>query len=415
MHIQKSEVGRRPYLDGLRGVAACMVLFAHLMIALLPSVVTFSRGEGHVYWFEKALGLSAFGWIWNGEFAVCIFFVLSGYVLSEFCKTTRISFPAQVARRYVRLAAPMLITSFFAYLLMKLGLYKNLDAATGATQSGWLSMWYRGFEPSLFGMAYEALVDAFVQGRANYNSNLWTMKIELIGSIFVFVVHALFKNVYIRAGVLLVYAWINHNYFYSLFAMGALLYDFEDMAKAYFARAVPDEELRQKIALAGFLFGVYLGSYPHIQPNMVATWHYFLPAGIHTMGWHMIGSVILMGSLLLSNVAQRWLGGPFGQYLGRISFVLYLVHLPIICSFTAWSAYLLRGLPYALNLAITAPLTVAVVFGVSTLLYRYVDVYTTSLSRDIGKLVDAWLPVSLTKPALAPALPMPATAESPLK
>lgn len=401
--VVPSEIGRRPYLDGLRGVAACMVFFAHLMIALLPAVVTFNRGEAHVYWLEKGLGLSALGWLWSGEFAVCIFFVLSGYVLSEFCSKTRISFPAQVVRRYFRLALPMLMTSFLAYLLMKIGAYKNLDAAVQVTKSGWLSMWYRGFEPSLFKMAKEALYGAFVEGRAHYNSNLWTMKIELIGSVVVFFAFAVFRNVWIRAIFFLWYAWDNHNYFYALFAMGALIYDFEDVVREGFFRAVPDGWLRERIALFGFFFAIYLGSYPHIQPGMVASWHFFLPSGIYTMGWHMIASVILVGSLLMSSNAQRWLGSAFGQYLGRLSFVLYLVHLPIICSVTAWSAYLLRGLPYGLNLMITVPISIATVVGVSHLLYRYVDIRTTSFSRAVGGMVDKLFPVTSLRPALLQA------------
>jgi hypothetical protein len=37
-------------------------------------------------------------------------------------------------------------------------------------------------------------------------------------------------------------------------------------------------------------------------------------------------------------------------------------------------------------------LTTASVFGLSTLIYRYVDVYTTSLSRYAGRKFDALLP-----------------------
>jgi peptidoglycan/LPS O-acetylase OafA/YrhL len=393
MELKERDAGRQHYLDGLRGVAATIVLFAHLTIALLPAVVTFNPSEGHIYRFERELGLSPLGWIWNGEFAVCIFFVLSGYVLSDFCIRTKISFPAQVVRRYFRLALPMLITSFFAYLLLKIGAYKNYDAAVEVTHSGWLSMWYHGFDANFSKMAYEAVYGAFEKGSAVYNSNLWTMRIELFGSVAIFLIHVLCRNVKIRAVVLLIYVAVNRDNFYSLFAVGAFFYDIEAVAKLYVAKMIPDAVLRERISIFGCLFGLFCGSYPHVQPGMKAHWHFFLPYnGVYTIGWHMIGASILVFSLLSAERAQRLLSGALARYLGRVSFVLYLIHLPIICCVGAWSAYLLRGLPYIINLAVTAPLTIAVAFFMSTLIYRFVDLRTTAFSRDSGKFVDRLFP-----------------------
>lgn len=393
MRIEQSEVGRRRYLDGLRGVAACMVFSAHLMIALMPAVVTFNPSEAHFGRFDTALGLSLFGWIWNGEFAVCIFFVLSGFVLSEFASVTKLSFPAMVVRRYFRLALPMLITSFIAYLIMLAGLYKNFDASQVATKSGWLSMWYRAFEPSFFVMAKEALYGAFAEGRAHYNSNLWTMRIELIGSVLVYLVHFLFRNVTARTVVLAIGIWVNLGNFYSLFAAGALLYDHKSRLRSIFERLVRDERLRGDIATFGLVIGFCLGAYPHIHAGMIATSHAFLPTRIPTLGYHMLGAVLTVASLLYSRTGQRLFASSILQWLGRISFVLYLIHLPLICSVAAWLAFGLRGLPYPLNLAITALVTSVVVMAASTLLYRFVDLYTTSFSRFVGKTFDALLPV----------------------
>jgi len=393
MQLKERETGRQHYLDGLRGVAATIVLFAHLMIALLPAVVTFNRNEGHVFWLERRLGLSPLGWVWNGEFAVCIFFVLSGYVLSDFCTRTTISFPAQIVRRYFRLALPMLITSFIAYFLMKIGAYKNYDAAVNVTRSGWLSMWYHGFSPNFFEMAYEAVYGAFQKGSAVYNSNLWTMRIELFGSVLVFLTRTLCRNITLRGLAFFALAVINYNNFYVLFAVGALIYDFEPFAKAAYASIIPDAPLRERISTFGCFLGLYAGSYPHLQPGMKAPWHFFLPyEGIYTIGWHMIGSVILVLFLLSSQAVQRILVTEVAQYLGRVSFVLYLIHLPIICCVAAWSVYFLQGMPYILNLMITVPLAIAVSFGFSSLIYRFVDLRTTALSRRSGRFVDRLFP-----------------------
>ena len=97
---------RKLFLDGVRGVAASVVFFGHLSLALTNAI-----------------------WIFNGNAAVCIFFVLSGYVLSDLAQRSQLSFPAQAIRRYLRLVFPMLITSAFAWALLETGAYRNQEAA----------------------------------------------------------------------------------------------------------------------------------------------------------------------------------------------------------------------------------------------------------------------------------------------
>jgi peptidoglycan/LPS O-acetylase OafA/YrhL len=148
-----------------------------------------------------------------------------------------------------------------------------------------------------------------------------------------------------------------------------------------------------------FLVGAFCGAFPYVQPGMTAVWHSWLSKSTNANAWHMIGAQILIFALLRSTVMQGILGGVVGRYFGKLSFVLYLIHLPIICSLTAWVAYGMRDMPYLFVVAVAGSVTVAAVFGVSTLLYLYVDVYTTAFSRYAGKLVDAWFSVA------APAFP----------
>lgn len=389
MQVERSEVGRKPYLDGLRGVAACMVFFDHLTLTLFPSVITFDSRSIH-YDVEARIGALPIGWLWNGNFAVCIFFVLSGYVLSEFCTRTRIGLIAQIARRYVRLALPMLFTSAFALVIMALGLYKNLDAGMLVTKSDWLMMWYRAFEPSLFGMIRESLLDAFIQGSANYNSNLWTMRIELVGSIAVFLIFAIFRAPTRRAGAAAVFILLASQSYYGMFGVGMLFYALESRCRQWATRLVPSPRIVQAAALVVFLLGVYLGSFPDVSSNVQLFWYAFLPRGISALGWHMIGASLMVGGLLFSTCAQGWLGGWLGRYLGRLSFVLYLVHLPILCSLTSWIVFALSGGSYAIAALVAATVTIAAVFGVSTLFYRFIDIHSTSVSRQVGQIVDSW-------------------------
>ena len=217
------ELTRQAHLDGLRGVAALIVLFGHIMIALFPAVVTQNPNEAHTR-FDQLGGFLPIGFIWNGNFGVCIFFVLSGYVLSAYAVQTRVSFLADLLRRYLRLALPVVIISTCAWLMLTLGAFSNFQAAVAVTKSGWLSGWYR-FEPNFLVMAKEALYGAFASGQNTYNSNLWTMGWELPGSVYVFLCWALFKDRGIRLVALALFTVMHITDYFVLFAAGVLLYD----------------------------------------------------------------------------------------------------------------------------------------------------------------------------------------------
>src|ERR1700722_20564215 len=110
---------RIEYLDGLRGMAIVLIVLSHLVIALFPSVITQSPPDAHTP-FDMIFGFAPLGFLWNADFGVCLFAILSGYALSRFCVRSQISFPAKLLRRYLRLALPILVTSTLAWLLLAL-------------------------------------------------------------------------------------------------------------------------------------------------------------------------------------------------------------------------------------------------------------------------------------------------------
>ncbi|CAL78854.1 Conserved hypothetical protein; putative membrane protein; putative acyltransferase domain protein [Bradyrhizobium sp. ORS 278] len=343
------------------------------------------------------LGVSLLSWLWKGSFAVCIFFVLSGYVLGGFSEATSLSFPAQIVRRYLRLAVPMLMTSTIAWAIMAAGLMSNVEAAHLVTHSDWLAMWYQGFEPSFWSMVREALYDAFRNGRADYNSNLWTMRIELIGSVTIFLAYTCIRNPITRIVVTVICLGFSYDSYYALFAVGVLFYELEEPIRTALVRLLPLSGGREALALAVFVVGLYFGAYSHTPDGVAATWHPLFPRRLPTTAFHMIGAVLAVGALLYSQILQAGFGGPMGRYLGRLSFVLYLVHIPIICSVTAASALALSGLSYGINAVVTILITFVIVFGMSTLLHRTVDARTTELSRLAGLIFDRWFSERLGK------------------
>jgi len=113
------------YLDGLRGISALIVVFHHYMCAFYPALVFEAGTAFHTGSVEARVGASPLSLFYNGGFAVCIFFVLSGYVLtnSYFRTQQRNVVISSAVRRYVRLMIPILFTVIVAYSLSIAHLY----------------------------------------------------------------------------------------------------------------------------------------------------------------------------------------------------------------------------------------------------------------------------------------------------
>src|SRR5206468_6708798 len=122
------------------------------------------------------------------------------------------------SRRYPRLMLPALGSVMFAWVLLKLGWYWNVEAATLLQQSpadSWLLRWFR-FDRSFVAALREGAYGTFFnfnegvtffnfKPARTLNASLWTMPWELAGSLLVFSLLALFGWLQRR---LLIYAII---------------------------------------------------------------------------------------------------------------------------------------------------------------------------------------------------------------
>jgi peptidoglycan/LPS O-acetylase OafA/YrhL len=107
------------YLDGLRGLAALTVVFLHYVTAFYPAFVTANYSQIHTKsGIELFIAKSPLDIFYAGNFAVCIFFVLSGYVLSmkyfQF-KNQNILIKSAI-KRYFRLVIPVFASVSIAFI-----------------------------------------------------------------------------------------------------------------------------------------------------------------------------------------------------------------------------------------------------------------------------------------------------------
>ena len=183
-----SASGKLAELDGLRGVAALIVVVWHFAFAFLPQRI------GIVPPFDPSTGLvgSPIFALIDGPGAVILFFVLSGYVLPlGYFRSGRTDVVLQaVAKRWFRLMGLTVAAAVSSYLLFRFSLYHHREVAS-ITQSEWL----RGFgggdidgrlRPSLVDAILEGSVFAFVRSADVYDPVLWTMRDELFGSLLTF-------------------------------------------------------------------------------------------------------------------------------------------------------------------------------------------------------------------------------------
>jgi peptidoglycan/LPS O-acetylase OafA/YrhL len=375
---ERATSGKMECFEAIRGLAALAVVIGHLILTFCPALYfrTGPRWDEIPRWLQFIARFPG-KFLWNGELPVEIFFVLSGFVLSLtfFQKGSAASLSSAAIRRFPRLMAPVAASVLLAFLLLQSGLMfsqeaaRRMDAMQGLTadpaapndiSNNWLRIYY-GFAPSITDALREGTWGAFF-GPAFYNPVLWTMPIELAGSFLVYGFLALFGGVRRR--------WL-------LYAIGGILLWKCDQAY-----------------LADFLGGIALCDLWAFNQR---TWQRELPllaalavvaVALFAVPWKPASALLVVAAAAASPRFQRILSVGWLSWLGRVSFALYLIHMPIFCSLSC-GLYLVccRDLGWShVNGALTASAAglAATLFG-SWLFCRLIDRPAILLSRWIDE------------------------------
>src|ERR1700722_1765234 len=132
--------GKFLQLEGLRGLAAAMVVAWHFVWAFAPSQLGSVAGSP-----EQGLVGSPIAASIDGPAAVVLFFVLSGFVIPlRFFRSGQARTVVQAAaKRWPRLAGLSVLAVLFSYVLFRLGLFHYREAAI-VTGSDWLCLYGGG-------------------------------------------------------------------------------------------------------------------------------------------------------------------------------------------------------------------------------------------------------------------------------
>lgn len=305
---------RLPELDGIRGWAALAVLLYHFAWELFG--VRFPHFQNPVI---TCL---------NGRLAVAIFFVLSGEALSSgfFAGRGIDQVTGLALRRIPRLLIPIIAVSAIVFTLVTAGLTFNVEAGQIVRRSAWLSQ--MALAPmSLTGMISFATHGVFLSSDPNeqYGPFLWTMSIELLGSIVTFVT---------------LFAWSSTKHMPALVVSLAGL-----LLLATFPCGM----------YADFLLGIWIayarsvGIVQRWATNrlMIAASYVILPVGALASGLAMathydgvispVIAPIVVVAIFCNPLAMWVLSGRFSSFLGKVSFPVYLVHFPVLISPTSFA------------------------------------------------------------------------------
>lgn len=328
-----SQTSRIVAFDGLRGVAAVIVVAFHYLCMLHPSLAPIAEDV-------DLLAHTPLHILWNGRLAVSVFFVLSGFVMAAAAERRHDLLIVSAGARYLRLALPATASCVLAWLW----LISFPDSATQLQESledpsRWLNHTYQ--QPIL--PVWHALADGavanFLRGYSRFNNVLWTMQIELFGSLAIFLLYAVTRGTVrllaLAASGVAVLLWFNDAYLGFVF--GAALY--EGHRRGLF-RSVPVVLAVAALAAAVALGGPGEGAHLRLNlPDVPDPWKLGTSRGV----MNSIAALLLTFALLTLPALARLLSRPLPVFLGRISFGLYLVHVPPLYTIVAWSH--LQGVP----------------------------------------------------------------------
>jgi peptidoglycan/LPS O-acetylase OafA/YrhL len=344
------------YLDGLRGFAAFMVYWQHHQVwarvgqAMVEgNVIENGFGYEGKYYFISLPGIrNLFA---SGHLAVAIFFAISGYVLSakpmaliqarEFVKLED-SVASALFRRWLRLYIPSVATTLIYMTTWHVfGIWTAYPPHESSFSAELLKYYY---EFKNFSFVFRQGGDAWF----TYNFHLWSIPVEFKGSIAIYTTQIALSRastnarLWLQVALIFYFLYVVNGWSFSMFITGMLLCDLESLARrkelpAFFSMF---KAHKKTIAYSLFVISIYLSGVPASNPDpdvlrRTPGWYYLsflVPGAVQDYKWFFLFWSATALMIAIPHIAwlKRFFENRFCQYLGRISFSLYLVHGPIL-------------------------------------------------------------------------------------
>ncbi|KAJ5132191.1 acyltransferase 3 [Penicillium atrosanguineum] len=352
---------RTTWLDGLRGIAAAIVATDHYFMG---GVLDYAFNS---FWADppeenrRLLQLPPIRLIFAAHAMVPMFLVISGYAISINLLRLRNSSTADfvrrlssaVTRRVFRIYLPVFVIAAISQVLYFCNIYQwSFGDEVVWGRKPWTAPWLH--VTFVFRYMLDIMNILNFQGNPGLNGQLWTMPLEFRGSCVVYLAVlglAFWRPQLRRLALAALMAYWFYFGLWDIFAFLTGLY----LAETRLLSGVRAEDGEPKLPYYSwtpsiksidfstvrtafcFVLGIYLvclGDDGELPPGyqflkLVESSRWENDWAVMSKSWKTVGAVLVVYAISQSPRLQNPLNSAPMQYLGRISFSLYLVHQSI--------------------------------------------------------------------------------------
>ncbi|PNP46428.1 hypothetical protein THARTR1_10750 [Trichoderma harzianum] len=358
-------MSRAVWLDGLRGIAAAIVATDHYFMGAVLHAGFRSFWADPPEENRKLMQLPPFRLIFAAHAMVPLFFVISGYAISINLIRLRTAnnsegflrrLSSAATRRGLRIYLPVFCITVISQILFFFNLFSWVpgdDIVWG--RKPWTAPWFH----ATFVVRYmlDNINIIAIQYNGGLNGQLWTMALEFRGSCVVYLALLSLAFWHPKPRLWLLVASMAYWFYFGYWDVVGFL------AGYWLAELQVLSELQTVSTEAEYLS--WLKPYIPVQArsvnlNTIQTWTMFvvgiwflclsddgaLPPGYQFLQiaessrwdgnwgtidktWKTVGSVLVVAAISATELLQRPLNSKLVQYLGKISFSLYIVHQSI--------------------------------------------------------------------------------------
>lgn len=360
---------RLAYIDAIKGIACLLVFLHHFIIVILPATFTGNKYESIIPG-DYILGSRAIGFILNGNFWVCMFILISAFLLSKsvMSKDTDrdVHISKSLIKRYPRLMLPVLSVNIICFII------SYIINLCGVHIKNPLNM-------SAVAMLKMTIFDMwFVDGTDLMG--YWMMYIIFYGSIIAITLSTILSNckkvLYARLILicLLPFMMYLNTYFLSVIIGVWLAYE----------NQYTDFEFLKKCRLFNFILIIFtvvaiiFAGYPSTGNTTQGIYVIFniLPASLKNSVhiFHIFAAMLIMMIFICKPRLQKAFDNKYFAFLGEISYAIYLVH-PVANHFIGIPLYnfLEKNIGVISSLLITIVFLTTAVIVLSWLFNKFIE------------------------------------------
>ncbi|KAH7175252.1 acyltransferase family-domain-containing protein [Dactylonectria macrodidyma] len=418
-----AKLGPTAYLDGVRGVACLMVFNQHYFSTAYDTRQVWGCQGGNYNIMRLPIVRVAYG----GNEAVAMFFIISGYALSYRClKLARsrniegfsTSLGSLVFRRAMRLFIPVAVSMFIIMWFVHLNMFEWARAAVKNPTYFRLG----SPPPPPLGSLSAQLLDLGTvllnaiqvfdwprfTGVSHYNLHLWTIPVEFRCSLYLFVVlmgtaHLRPKARMLVLSFIIWFTYMAVRWDFLMFLVGMALVEWDLYRGAHTSspalplaekgKAGSHKTLKIFFWNSIIILALYFLSQPNFFPHDTPGWDYLttiIPERWYEFRaryWQNIGAVLFMFALGHSEHWQRFFTSDIIQYLGKISYALYLVHGTVILLVSLRLDMMMLditgvdGYRYHVGFLLGSFFSIPLVFWCADVFWRAVDIPSVKFAR----------------------------------